>query len=254
MNFEETRAEWLVSSYAWLNKQIAKKDNQRIGRIVLPTSDFFPFKNTRDHRFASAVFEQIRVEMEITDWSCELVCDEDAARNLTDSLSRSGVLGANNSSGAAGTFGVAEDHTVEISYSSRLLKDPPALVATLAHELSHYLMATIKDEPPGGWCDLEPLTDLTAVKEGFGIFLCESAFRFSQFSDGVSYGWEQSTQGYLRQTELAFCLALYARLNEVDVGTVARFLGRNPREYFALALEDIADHEDWLHELKASNK
>ena len=161
-----------------------------------------------------------------------------------------GIFGETSSSGAAGTFEVGEDRKVSITYSKSQLRNPSALIATLAHELCHYLLGTLHQAPPGTWEDLEPLTDLAAVRQGYGVFLCESAFQYYQFSDGFTSGWGHSRQGYLSQTELAFSLALYARANDVEPMIIAPHLGRNSREYFALALEDLDDCDDWISEIR----
>ena len=58
------------------------------------------------------------------------------------------------------------------------MKDPVALVATLAHELGHVILLrpglVDRDDP-----DMEQLNDLLMVFLGFGIFTANSAFRFS---------------------------------------------------------------------------
>ena len=60
---------------------------------------------------------------------------------------------------------------IVISYVPALLKRPDHLIATLAHELAHYLLATARDSPPCEKEEREFLTDLAAVYLGFGVFL-----------------------------------------------------------------------------------
>ena len=76
------------------------------------------------------------------------------------------------------------DREVEITYSPAALRDPSGFIATMAHELSHYLMATIPLEPPGGPEAKEPATDICSIFLGFGVFAANSAFSFRQFDDG----------------------------------------------------------------------
>ncbi len=254
MNFEKDRARWLLDSYVWLNKVLPKKENFSSGWIALPNNEHFPFKNTLDHAYAVAVFQRIMEFMEITDWPCELHNEYDDEKAFMDAYSSSGILGETQTSGAAGTFRVEEDNTVIVTYSHEKLKDPVSLAATLAHELCHYLVATIKEEPPTGWDDLEYLTDLTAIKEGFGIFLSRSSFQFQQWGDALTTGWGYSRQGYLSESEISFALALYAKLNDVDEDSIASNLKANARECFFLAMDDLAELDDWVGQLKESNQ
>ncbi len=74
------------------------------------------------------------------------------------------------------------------------------MVATFAHELAHFLLATSPEPLPVPDEEVEFLTDLTAVFLGFGLFLCNTRFRYEQFSDGVSAGWSMKRQGYCPST------------------------------------------------------
>ncbi|MDX6851136.1 hypothetical protein SCD92_17290, partial [Gilvimarinus sp. SDUM040013] len=56
---------------------------------------------------------------------------------------------------------------------------PTQLVATFAHELSHYLTCTANEPPPGGWDNWEFATDIAATFLGFGVFMANSSFNFS---------------------------------------------------------------------------
>lgn len=109
----------------------------------------------------------------------------------------------------------------------------------MAHELSHYLLATIQGTPPCGWEEHEPLTDLTAIHEGFGIFMCNSAFQFEQMQDSHSQGWSSRSLGYLTESELAFCLGIYILKNDIDASKVASFLKPNTREYLGFAIDAL---------------
>jgi hypothetical protein len=109
------------------------------------------------------VFKRTKELLEMSDWKCILTQQIDPQSEAEEALSNLGVYGESSSTGAAGTFLAAD--SVEITYAQDLLKDPPGLVAMFAHELSHYLLATLVTEPPCGWEELEPLTDLTAVVE-----------------------------------------------------------------------------------------
>lgn len=239
--FTEARAQWLYQHYRWLEEHLAPREAAHPRMCVLPTSTFFPARNTGDHAFAEAMFARTKELMDMVDWPCRLVARAEQDDAEAAALQRGGVFGEMARHGAAGTFQVGDD--VEITYAPGLLRDPADLVATFAHELSHYLLAEVEAEPPAGWDELEPLTDLTAVVEGFGVFLANAAFAFQQWSDGQHHGWRYATRGYLNAAELAFALGIFCVRHHVPPELPARFLKPNPRQVFADSLDYIAELE-----------
>ncbi|GAB5559780.1 MAG: hypothetical protein SynsKO_14270 [Synoicihabitans sp.] len=255
MNFDEERAFWLLESYVWLNQSLPPMSQRGPDGIIFPHDTRFARRNTFDHTYAVFLFETVQGMMELSEWPCELHPEFDDQKAFIDSAKSTGLLGDSKTAGAAGTFRVEEDNRVIITYSTDKLRDPISLAATFAHELSHYLLATIRDEPPTGWKDLEyltDLTDLTAIKEGFGIFLSQSCFQFQQWSDALSGGWSQSNQGYLSESEISFALALYSHLHDVEEEKIAANLKPNAKESYYLAMDDLADLPDWIRILKDS--
>jgi len=212
--------------------------------MVVPTKEFFPERYAGDHASAMIVFQRIKELMGMGDWHCEFVQRRSEEQELKADLSRSGVLGQTSSQGAAGTFFSPPEKNVVITYSASLLRDPEGLVATLSHELCHYLLAVVREEPPCTWKDLEPLTDLSAVLEGFGIFLCNSAFKFEQWTGVSTQGWSAKRSGYLNEAELGFALAISCVRNRLDVKIAARSLRPNPRQVFRDALDYVAALEE----------
>jgi hypothetical protein len=205
--FTEERALWLYRQFCWLERHLPARTGEYDIPLILPTPDFYPQRNTYDHAFAESVFHTTRAFMGIAQWNCRLVPQSDEQREMAAALSRGAPYMETRYADAAGTFFAGEE--IEITYSPSLLRDPPALVAVLAHELCHYLLATVKEEPPCGWAEHEPLTDLAAVHEGFGVFLCNSAFHFGQWSTATHGGWQTSTRGYLNEAELGFALGVF---------------------------------------------
>src|SRR5262249_49946911 len=96
----------------------------------------------------------------------------------------------------------------QISINQEHLKDPEALVATLAHELGHVMLlrpGLVSREEP----DMEPMNDLLTVFLGFGVFTANTAFRFRQFTDFQAQGWSTQRLGYLPQEMLGYALARF---------------------------------------------
>lgn len=206
--------DWIVETVTWLLRNLGGHDEFRQTVIVTPTNDFFPPKDLSGHSMAHHVLECTKSLARIQDWPCELEQQDD---DLPDSIALTTPI-VHAQSSPSGTFSIGPDgrNIPIISYHPKLLKDPQALVATFAHELAHYITATIEEPPPGGWENTEPATDITAVFLGFGIFLANSAFGFSQFGDVLSQGWSWQRQGYLPETELLYGHALISVLLKAD--------------------------------------
>lgn len=96
----------------------------------------------------------------------------------------------------------------EVRYTIDQLSDEPGLVATLAHEAAHFLLALRRNPIPGGDKIEELLTDLTAVWMGFGTFLGNNA-RYGHHTNEAGGTWYVSgSRGYLSERSLMTALAL----------------------------------------------
>ena len=146
---------------------------------------------------AEAVFARVRGYAGMAEWPCELQVQEADPNPVVAPT----LLVKNSPSAPAGTFRDTESGT-RITYHPDRVNDPMSLVATFAHELAHYRTVGFSEPPPDGWGVWEHATDLAAVFLGFGLFLANSRFNFSQFSDGQTMGWQWQQQGYLSEPEI----------------------------------------------------
>ena len=245
MLFEEARVDYHFTVWEWLLSNLGGIEGLRSRHLVLPSLDYFPFRPAKDHPYAEALFLQTKRLMGIESWPCDL-----RAMPSDPSVERQPIEG--HTVGAAGTFQWpdGDDHPI-IQYHPSGLGDGPGLVAVLAHELCHYLLFTVTNEPPGGWNLHEIHTDIAASFMGFGVFQANSSFHFAQWTDGNWAGWSARTLGYLSDAEHAYALAVFCRLTEADPAPVRDHLKLNPRTYFQLALEDLEQREDWISRLKS---
>jgi hypothetical protein len=239
--FTEERALWLYRHFLWLEQNLPGWTDPHRQPLILPTVRFYPQRHTLDHAFAESIFETTRGYMGMSRWKCRLVPQSDEEREAARALSRGAASSEMSYAGAAGTFSVGDG--VEVTYSPSLLRDPTGLVAVLAHELCHYLMATLKVEPPCGWAEHEPLTDLAGVHEGFGVFLCNSAFQFGQWSTATHGGWRSGTRGYLNEAELGFALGIFCVRRQIDPELAMSHLKQNPGEVFWDSLDYVEELE-----------
>lgn len=206
---------------------------RRLGRapLVLANRAFFPPTTTEGHARALYVFDRVRTLMGMDEWPAEL---EPVER--LEARQRVGLYAVLERGGSAnGTFRI-EDGKVFITYATDLVADPRRLIATLSHELSHYLLATIRKPVPGGQELHELATELTVAYAGFGVFGANRAFTFEQHQDPFGQGWSTQRSGYFSERTWAFALALFATLRGIEVprdqlkGSVAD-LTRNALSY-----------------------
>ncbi len=180
--------------------------------LVLPTRDFFSEAALAGRAGARAIFEEVKMLAGMADWPCELRAGE-ADRPID--AGNAHLLRHQSGPPPCGTFevgeGLAGRHGI-ITYNPSMERDPAGLVATFAHELGHYLMATAAADPPGGW-DLHELhTDLIAVYLGFGIFMANHARSFDHFGTAGGSGWQAQWRGYLSEQALVTATVVVQRL------------------------------------------
>ncbi|MDP3658003.1 MAG: hypothetical protein Q8R45_13705 [Brevundimonas sp.] len=209
--------QWHLDVWATLIERFNEGRSFADTPVALPTRDFFPPTEATGHAKAEHVFDCVKAIMRMPDWPCVL---EPQPRRTTGQQVAQFVHIAGDEA-PNGTFRVEPDGVVVITYARDLLDDPMALVATLAHELSHYLLASeadlVEDETH------ELMTDLTVAFAGLGVFGANSAFSFEQHGDAFSQGWRSRSSGYLSPRSWAFALAVFGELRGDD-GGMANYL------------------------------
>lgn len=204
--------EFQVATFKWLLKNFGGDDFYKTTELVLPTKEYFPSKVDSPEGAASETFEAVKKHAGLENWMCKLEIQEEDA----DPVVAATLAIQNAPTSPHGTFQATEDNEVVITYNPALASQPTQLVATFAHELAHYLTATSKEEPPGGWENWEFATDIAATFLGFGVFMANSAFSFSQYTNSDSQGWKSSRNGYLSESEHIYALAIFNALKGIS--------------------------------------
>jgi hypothetical protein len=201
--------DWQLATFKWMEQEFGAVGPRR---LVLPTPAFFPSSSRKGHERVEDLFDSVRRLAGMADWPCALEAGQsDRPAQVGTAL----LLRHEGAPAPCGTFRIGGEQGTErivISYNPSMTADTTGLIATFAHELSHYLMSTARSAPPGGWSLHELHTDLVAVGLGFGIFLANSARNFSQFQNATEMGWSSRTQGYLSEGALVTGLAIFQRL------------------------------------------
>ncbi len=197
---------WHFEAWAWLLRNLGGDSFARTP-LVLPTRDFFPTTTKTGHERALHAFDCVKTAMGMADWPCELVADEGPP-----ALQEVGEFSTVQTPGRPAGIFQAQETAVTIVYAAELVKEPVHLVATFAHELSHYLLSGVKEEPPGGWDLHELATDMTVAYCGFGVFGANAAFHFERFQESGRHGWKSRRSGYLSERTWALALATFLAL------------------------------------------
>jgi hypothetical protein len=220
---------WIEESLLWLIEEFGS-DALRNATVVLPTDEFFPDRFSEEEEDVRALVDRVCGYMGVDPERVELefFTDENAAPrpNLPfDEFSHSGVAGHYRK--RRGKF--------LINIESSQLTDPMFLVATCAHELGHVRLLG-EGRVSANFEDHEPLTDLLTVFLGLGVFTANSVFRFRQWTDAFSQGWQAERRGYMTEEMFGYALALFAHARGERRPAWADHLQGNVTAYFKSGL------------------
>lgn len=195
---------WVDDSFLRLAGVLGARRLQQ-ATVVLPTPEHFPDPYDRSEPALQQIFSRVATAMEVDPNEIDVTLfasGDDVTRSLVP-------FSSGPSSGPAGLYHHDPATRQQISIDEAQMKDPIALVATLAHEIGHIILLRPALVPRDD-ADMEPLTDLLTVFLGFGIFTANSTFRFAQYSNSTSQGWSASRLGYLSEKQFGYALARFA--------------------------------------------
>ena len=237
--------DWQFDCFEWLLKNTGgfKVFSETV--LVQPSSQFFPQHGMTGPELAEALFLQVKEYAGMSDWPCKLEAqDEDPNPVVAPTL-----VVQDAPSAPAGTFSAMAEGVV-ITYNPGSISDPMSLIATFAHELSHYLTGSFSEEPPGGWENWEYAVDVTSVFLGFGIFAANSVVTFSQYAAFDSQGWRTSRSGYLSEAEVIHALGIFAALGGISQSEILEHLKPYLRGLYKRACRELLDQRQRIERLK----
>ena len=239
--------EWQMACWKWLLDHFGGPERRAGPVLVMPSSEFFPATEKTGHERAEHLFRCVAGHMNIDPNGFVLAAQDTAIDPVVGPL----AVIADAPASPAGTFQADETGRLTITYDPALLEQPVHIIATFAHELSHPLLMSLPDEPPGGEECEEFATDLATTFFGFGLFGANSAFEFSQFSDvgGGSQGWSFRRTGYLTEAEWGFSLAVYLHLTRQPIEAAIEFLKPSPAGYLKKSMRYLDENEHVLSRL-----
>ncbi|UOM35530.1 hypothetical protein [Acuticoccus sp. I52.16.1] len=204
---DDDTAAWHLDNFAWLMREFGGGGDFARSRLVLPRPGYFSTDGETGHALAERLFAQVRRYCLIEDWHVDLI----ALDRPADAAAIGETFAVDARITAAASFAV-DEHGVLITYSPEDLGRPMALIATFAHELAHYLVASADTPPLCTEDEEEFLTDLAACFLGFGVFLANA--RFEHQVGAGTYGWLR--RGYLPERDLVFATAIFLAVKGLD--------------------------------------
>ena len=234
---EEDRL-WVNEGFNRLEKLLGRR-RMLEATVITPTAEDFPDHYDKTTAAAEKLFSRVCDYMDVSRSEIEFEIFPDETEELKAILPSWSGSGGKHAAGlyihaleereSAGTDGKSQGAIVAIRSSQ--LKDPLALVATMAHELGHVILLGGGLMNPKS-VDHEPMTDLLTVYLGLGIFTANSAGRFKQFQEDRRIGWSMQRLGYLSEEVFAYALAKFAMERIEDRIMWERHLSTNVKSYF----------------------
>jgi Tfp pilus assembly protein PilF len=237
---------WQFECFAWLLRHNGGFAQFRDTRLIQPTNHFFPQQDLEGHELAKAIFEQVKEYAGMGEWPCRLKAQSEDAKTILAPL-----LFIADYQSPHGTYRYEPKKGAIITYNPADLHQPMQMIATMAHELGHYLTAYFPEEPPTGWDNWEPATDITGVFLGFGIFIANTRFSFTRFTDFDSHGWSIHSSGYLPEIEILYAQAIFSNLLGIPHRDILPHLKSSLRGEYKKAYREVAAQTEMLALLRA---
>jgi len=226
----DDEAAWISNRFEWLVSTLGPATFFNHTQLLLPTARYFTARAIPKEHAAGHLFDEIRTHMGIDHWPVKLV----PRATFSDGRGKWEPL----RTAVAGSFYQPDSGPAVITYNPRLALKRNAFIGTLAHELSHYVLAPYVASAPGGEAEHELLTDLAVVYSGFGVIDLQGA---------KDIGWK----GYLGLNGRTFALATFLRLKGIEPVAAEAFLDQSLRRRLHRALRQRDARSDEMSILRA---
>ena len=247
-------AEWQFDWFSWLIDNYSSGAGLPDSALVLPTDEFFPKVNWNSRNNAGRVFHLVKFQCGFNEG--DLFDLEPQAGRPDASLGGLAMVETQGQT-ACGTYQLIPAKYGRpreiIKYDADLENRPAQMVATFAHELSHALHNRSHDP-----LDIEPelyelFTDLTAIYLGYGIFLANMRFEFSQFSNADTQGWQAQGAGYLPEADMIFATALFMTIKDIPMEAALPYLKPRLQKMLKKGFRQLERYSDEVEKLKAQS-
>jgi len=194
--------------------------------FLLPTFDYFPYKNFKDENQFRQLFEQICRLWELDPKEIKVNIFDDIKSRQWNNLAPEGKVYEPTISSHR-TFSV-DEHRYVIRVAKSNFDNPELLTIVLAYEVALVKLVD-KDFIRPNDLNLQPFVDLSTIYAGFGIFLANCC----EVKEGGWYG----RYGYLLNEVISYANALVCHISGKDANAYSKYLNANTRSMF---LNDFA--------------
>jgi hypothetical protein len=238
---DEASIHWIKDSYRYFGSKLGNEKVTKI-RMVLPVKEDIPGNFDGSFEETEITVKKICEMLEVDYNRIELTGFKDHREEIENRLSSIMPVWSGGGPSAAGYYSETENNDkVVISIKKKQFTNPMSLVATVAHEICHYIMLK-QWQFPRDREDMEPMTDLLTIFLGFGIFTANSSFHFEQFQEVDKQGWRGETQGYLLEEAIGYALAEWAFLKKDTGKDWQKYLCTNGKAFFKQSMKYIQNN------------
>ncbi len=227
----ENDKKWIEESFIFLREILGNEHFDSL-RTVTPTKNYYNWTFKGNEEDAEFVLERTKELMQIEDSNIRIEYFSDQPIEMADGTILSSPADINGKwQSATGVYKEFENEKI-IYIEKGQLKNTFSLIATIAHELSHFILLgenRIEEND-------EYLTDLTAITYGFGIFLGNSRFQHSKFQNISHSGWQMSSQGYLPEQVIAYAM-VWLSIHRNESTEYENYLNNGMRKFFTQNIE-----------------
>lgn len=223
---------WIRQMLDWIDQDMFPLTSRE---TILPTKSFFDYDFTGLEKDAEYLLSNIGKIFQVNVDQIKLGFYSEESLELDRGL----VTQKEDGKGSSGIYS-EQNNKFYIDIEVQQLKRPNSLIATIAHELSHYVLIGINDiymeDEENEW-----LTDLFTIANGFGIFMGNSKFEFSQFESGDGWGgWQYSIQGYLPQQVIGYAMAEIETKESYEIPEWTKYMKDVFRKDFTESMKYLA--------------
>jgi hypothetical protein len=233
---EEEKRLWLEKAIKWLVNSVGE-ETIKSKKTLTPSQEDFPIKFNGDQSTLIKTSDIIAVQMDIAPTDIFFDVYTEGLKEINMGANRIFMNTGEDDKQTAGLYwGKKEDGKYHVAINEDNLTQPEKLIATIAHEFSHIKLlgeGRIKKNN-------EPLTDLTTVVYGLGIFNANAAFHFKRDINS----WGYSKLGYLSQMDWGYALALVSYIRGEKSPKWIKFLDRTVKSDFLQGERFIEKNEE----------
>ena len=247
---DEAAVHWLFDCYAWALREFDAQVFREQTVLVQPNDRFFPGRVDSIDGMANLIFERVKGYAGVAHWPTRLVDGRQCPTDAGDDTARVLIVGALRGDKGVAPEQVEERQRLQLPYDPAMVNNPEAMIASLSHQLAHYLATLAKEPPPGGAQSWFQATEVLAVFLGFGLMFANSAFNVRLPKCGSCAPQPVDRQSFLSQYDITYALAIFCALKGIGTAEVLPHLKASLRGFYKKAAREVAGNTAALQRLQ----